>query len=87
MITLWARPDCIILVFLVSRFNSLESPLDLVQHTAISSSAGQEYMSYYLYTLLSFPRSWLSHHSPVPDLVIQDPIILVFPISTTSASE
>ena len=79
MITRWDWPTFFILVFHVSSFNSIESLLDLVQHTATPHPPGRTTLNIIFVLLLSLSilaNSLLTS----PGYCDQDPLIPVFPI-------
>ena len=79
MIPWWSWYTFIIIVFHISRFNSLESLKDLVQHTATPNPPGSNTLV--IIFILFFTLSILvnSLHTS-PGSSDQDPLILVFPI-------
>ena len=79
MITWWDWPTYIILVFHVSRFNYLESLLDLVQHTATLHPPGRATLVIIFIHLFPFSILVISSLTS-PVYHDQYPIILVFAI-------
>ena len=79
MITWWDCPTFVILVFRVSCFNSLDSLMDLVQHTAIPHPPGRTTLV--IIFILFFPLSILVNSLITsPGSCDQDALIPVFPI-------
>ena len=79
MINCWDCPTSIIIVFYVSCLSSLESLMDIFQHTEISHPPGSTtlVMIFILFFLLSFLVNSLLNS---PGYCDQDPLIPVFPI-------
>ena len=77
MITLWACPTFIILVFRFSSLNYLESLLDLVEHTGILNPLGSTTLV--IIFVIFFPSSILVNSLLTsPGYCDQDPLIPVF---------
>ena len=79
IITWWAWPNFIILVFRVSNFNSLESLLGIVQNTEIYRPPGRTTLV--IIFIFFFPLSILVNSLLTsPGSCDQDPLIPIFPI-------